>query len=108
MLTEDEATALVMEQLALVEEKYWRNRPERERPAGPECLFAIGRMDQVSFGWIAYWTFREIVEGRAKGPRLAGNGPFLVDRENGTVHQAGTARSPQHYVTEYERARRTG
>ncbi|MFC9325520.1 YrhB domain-containing protein [Kitasatospora sp. NPDC057015] len=108
MLTKDEATALVMEQLALVEDKYWLNRPERTRPDGPECLFAISHMDRVSFGWVAYWTLREAVEGRTTRPRLGGNGPFLVDRENGTVHQVGTGRSPRHYVAEYERTRAAG
>lgn len=37
---------------------------------------------------------------------LAGNAPLIVDRETGEMHETGTAHPVEHYLREYEEARR--
>ncbi|MFD8708625.1 YrhB domain-containing protein [Kitasatospora sp. NPDC059648] len=62
---------------------------ERERPTWawarliPEL--AVYAVEERSVGWLVYWTSAE----GARNPALRGNllgGPFLVDREDGSIH----------------------
>ncbi|MFD7407788.1 YrhB domain-containing protein [Streptomyces sp. NPDC059866] len=39
--------------------------------------------------WIVYWQSEEFVRTRNPGAMLAGNGPYLVDRVDGGLHQIG-------------------
>jgi immunity protein 35 of polymorphic toxin system len=57
------------------------------------------------FGWVFCYQSREYVETRNLSSMLAGNSPFIVDRDDGTLHVLGTAYPLETYLGEYERSR---
>jgi hypothetical protein len=60
---------------------------------------------EVDFGWIFFWTstkYRETGEFRYA---VAGNGPLIVDRRDGSVHEASTARTIEETIESYRSAR---
>jgi Immunity protein 35 len=58
-------------------------------------------------GWIFFCTSRRFLETGDYRDALAGNAPFIVDRDDGSVHTTGTGRPIEHYVAEYEQRRRS-
>ncbi len=54
------------------------------------------------FGWVFFYTSRKYLE--TGNPLFAsfGNAPIIVDREDGTLHVTGTAKSIEEYIEEYE------
>ncbi|NEB92552.1 YrhB domain-containing protein [Streptomyces bauhiniae] len=68
MLTEEDARRLVLAEIDAL-----RGRVEHD--------LQIQRVEALPFGWIFYWGAAQ--DGRSgERPRLGGNGPILVDREN--------------------------
>lgn len=67
-------------------------------------LQVVRRLD-VSFGWVFFYTSEAYVRTGAIGAMLAGNSPFLIDAEDGSLHVLGTANPVETYLQEYERTR---
>ena len=85
-LDEDEARDLVEGYLAAM-------------PAPRDNAWVIERVEEMPWGWVVYWVTRTYRDGgRTTSDLVAGNGPFLVDRETGRVARAGTAHAVEHYV----------
>ncbi|MFI1704812.1 hypothetical protein [Streptomyces griseoruber] len=62
----------------------------------------ILRVEALPFGWIFYWGAAR--EGRSRQrPRLGGNGPFLVDRENERLIRTATSVPVARQIADYER-----
>lgn len=60
------------------------------------------RVEALPFGWIFYWgAVRDDQSGRR--PRLGGNGPLLVDRENGRLIRTATSVPVARKIADYER-----
>ena len=59
------------------------------------------------FGWVFFWNSREFVETGDTRSALLGNAPFIVDKDNGTLHVTGTDRPTEEYVREFEEKRNT-
>jgi hypothetical protein len=57
------------------------------------------------YGWIFFYTSRLWFETGDIRYAVAGNAPFLVDRETGAIHVFGTARRTEAYIAQYERER---
>ncbi|WP_079406119.1 hypothetical protein [Streptomyces sp. 3211] len=89
MLTEEDARRLVLAEIAQA-----RDCVEYE--------LGILRVQQLAFGWLFYWG---AVGDRQIGqrPRLGGNGPFLVDRENERVIRTATSAPVERQIADYER-----
>jgi hypothetical protein len=51
------------------------------------------------FGWVFFY-------GSPHDELLAGNGPFIVDSRDGSVHVTGTAHRVEEYLEAYARYRR--
>ena len=51
------------------------------------------------YGWICFWEHRKVIEENNRRYKLAGNGPILVEKENGQVHQIGTAEPLDYYLS---------
>ncbi|MGV9278334.1 YrhB domain-containing protein [Streptomyces griseosporeus] len=83
MIERDEAVRIVEEQLERdfrLAEPFGRWTPVRMAVAGVE------RHELV---WIVYWTSEEYLRTRNPDLMLGGNGPYLVDRVDGSLHQIG-------------------
>ncbi|MGA5198278.1 YrhB domain-containing protein [Streptomyces exfoliatus] len=72
-----------------VEEQLERDY-QRWRAAGAEALrTAVVDVEEHELVWIVSWTSEEFVRTRKPEFMLAGNGPYLVDRVDGGLHQIG-------------------
>ena len=72
------------------------------RPEGPEELVIID--DQVlerSWGWVFPYTTRGCLDGD-DNDAIAGNGPIMVNRHDGTLRPCGTAYPTEYYIRLYE------
>lgn len=54
------------------------------------------------FGWVFFYNSKRFVETGESRYRLAGNGPIIVNKHNGSVEFFGSAKPPQDIVMEYE------
>jgi hypothetical protein len=54
------------------------------------------------YGWVFFYDSRRAVESDYQEFAIAGNAPFLVNR-NGDIHTFGTALPVETYIAEYER-----
>ncbi|MFE2067233.1 YrhB domain-containing protein [Streptomyces sp. NPDC059467] len=62
----------------------------RWRAAGAEALrMAVVDVEEHELVWIVHWTSEEFVRTRIREFMPAGNGPYLVDRVDGGLHQVG-------------------
>lgn len=48
---------------------------------------AVVRVEEHELVWIVFWQSEEFI--RTRGHMLVGNGPYLVDRVDGALHQIG-------------------
>ncbi|MER5789075.1 hypothetical protein [Streptomyces sp. NPDC001980] len=89
MLTEEDARRLVLAEI----------------DAAQGCVeydLQILRMEALPFGWTFYWG--AVWDGpNGPRPRLGGNGPFLVDRENERLIRTATSVPVARQIADYER-----
>lgn len=57
------------------------------------------------FGWVVFWGSRLFAETGDPRFAVAGNAPFIFDRESGALVETGTAFPVEHYIAEYESRR---
>jgi hypothetical protein len=89
MLTEEDARQLVLAEIDDVR-------------GHVEYNLQILRVEALPFGWIFYWG--AAWDGQSgQGPRLGGNGPFLVDRENERLIRTATSVPVARQIADYER-----
>lgn len=73
----------------VVEEQLERDY-QRRRGWGADALrMAVTDVKEHELVWIVYWTSEEFLRTRNPEFMLAGNGPYLVDRVDGGLHQVG-------------------
>ena len=58
-----------------------------------------GRFSQ---GWYFCFEAREFLETGDEAARLAGNAPFIIDKDSGEIHSLGTAKPLEEYLQDYE------
>ena len=42
------------------------------------------------------------MDALARAARLAGNAPFIIDKDSGEIHSLGTAKPLEEYLQDYE------
>jgi hypothetical protein len=91
MLTKPEALELVSNKL--------QNMSTSDDP------FAIVDAETIEkpFGWVFFYNSQKYLETGEFSYRLAGNGPVIVNKHNGSVEFFGASRPPLEIVEEYER-----
>ncbi len=52
-------------------------------------------------GWLFIYSTRAYIERQDENYCLYGNAPIIVDREDGTLHYTGTAKTVEDYIQEY-------
>ncbi len=57
-------------------------------------------------GWYFCYQSKEFLETGDFSAQLAGNGPFLIDRDSGELVVLGTARLLEEYLNEYVEQKR--
>ncbi|WP_455813238.1 YrhB domain-containing protein [Pseudomonas graminis] len=65
----------------------------------PVVITLRGRFSE---GWFFCFQSREYLETGAFSSQLAGNSPFIVDKDTGKMHKLGTAYSIEKYLQDYE------
>ena len=70
--------------------------------SGLELVMLEKETIEKSFGWICFYTSRRYLQTGDIGDALAGNGPILVDRRDGSLHVTGTAYPAEFYIENYE------
>lgn len=82
MIDREAAVRIVEEQL---EHDY-----QGELSAGLNPMrMAVAHVEQHELVWIVSWTSEEYLRTRNPDLMLAGNGPYLIDRVDGGLHQVG-------------------
>ncbi|MDQ8705165.1 YrhB domain-containing protein [Streptomyces sp. LHD-70] len=82
MIEQDAAVRIVEEEL---ERDY-----QRELSSGLDPIrMAVAHVEQHELVWIVSWTSEEYLRTRNPNFMPAGNGPYLVDRVDGDLHQIG-------------------
>ena len=91
MITQQKAEQLVYEKI---------NRPDTSWPDKPEMI--LTRTDERESGWVIYWTSRPYHETGDFRYAIAGNGPYLVCRQDGALFHTGTQPSIEDRIREAE------
>ncbi|MFF6888018.1 YrhB domain-containing protein [Streptomyces sp. NPDC012421] len=82
MIERDAAVQIVEEEL--------KRAYQREQSLGLVPIpMAVSHVEPHELVWIVSWTSEEYLRTRDPGFALAGNGPYLVDRVDGSLHQIG-------------------
>ncbi|MEU1223216.1 YrhB domain-containing protein [Streptomyces microflavus] len=82
MIDRETAVQIVEGQLA---RDYEADRAVRPDP----ILFAVAGVEEHELVWIVSWTSKEYLRTGNPDFRLVGNGPYLVDGLDGSLHQIG-------------------
>ena len=90
MLTKNEALELVSKKLREMD------------PTGEPCVIVDSHTIEKSFGWVFFYNSKKFVETGISRYRLAGNGPVIVNKHNGSVEFFGSSKPPLEIVEEYE------
>lgn len=65
----------------------------------PVVITLQGRFSEE---WFFCFQSREYLETGEFSAQLAGNSPFLVDKDTGEIHELGTAYPIEKYLQDYE------
>ncbi len=78
------------------------NRPDW-LPPEDELIVVDEATFEKSWGWVFFYTSKKWLETRSVKYALAGNSPWIVERESGKLICTGTSMSIEHYIANYER-----
>lgn len=66
----------------------------------PVVITSQGRFSE---GWFFCFQSKEYIETGDISALLAGNAPFIIDKDTGELHELGTAQPLKEYLQEYEK-----
>jgi hypothetical protein len=67
-----------------------------------EVVLLDDKTMEKSFGWVFFFNSKRYVETGDDRYALYGNGPIVVTKADGQVHQIGTAFPLDHYLRRFE------
>jgi hypothetical protein len=70
-----------------------------------ELVLVEDEIIEKTYGWVFFYTSAEYLKSRDITDAVAGNAPFLVERDAGHVTVFGTAHPISHYIADYENKR---
>jgi len=91
MLTKDEALELVAAKLRTMS------------PRDDSYIVVDADTIERPFGWVFFYNSKKFLETGAFSHRLAGNGPVIVNKHDGTIEMFGASKPPMTIIAEYER-----
>jgi hypothetical protein len=74
-----------------------------ERESGCELDLIHRATIERSFGWIFFYDSKRHIETGSIRDAIAGNAPIVVTREDGRVHETGTAHPLDHYLEKFSK-----
>ena len=92
MLSEQDAIAVVERELAKFE----------PLPEGDTWVMQLQHTIERPIGWVFFYGSKLFAQTGEFKHAVAGNSPFIVNRNTGKVVSIGTARPVEHYIAEYE------
>ncbi len=95
MITKEQARQLVVAQVCV--------RPDW-LPPEDEIVIVDGATIEKPWGWVFFHASKKWVETHDVKYALAGNSPFIVERESGKMIGTGTGMSIETYIANYERS----
>ena len=101
MIDRDTATRLVRDEIA-------RWNAQDPLPDGDEVVLQEEHTEEHPFGWVFFFNSRRYVETRNLSYALAGNGPLIVDRRDGSIHQMVTAYPLEYQIRAYAQGGEAG
>jgi len=84
---------------ALAQERVPSPGPSLE---GDEFVIRDDSTIERSFGWVFFYDSRRHLETGDFRHEIAGNGPLMVNRYDGTISVTGTTLPIERYIAEYE------
>jgi len=69
---------------------------------GMEIPLEITGCDEYNFGWLFFYESTQYMKTLNVSYALAGNAPFIVQKDNGKIFVLGTAHSVEKYLKDYE------
>jgi len=73
------------------------------KKCGHELVLLLSSTREEDFGWVFFFNTRAYVETGDINDALGGNGPLIVDRASGQLHEGGTAYPLEHYIRVFKR-----
>ncbi|MDG9884248.1 YrhB family protein [Pseudomonas sp. GD04058] len=73
----------------------------KEYLKGSEVPLQITYEGEFSEGWYFCYQSKEFLETGELSTQLAGNAPFLIDRQSGELYILGTAKPIDSYLKDY-------
>jgi len=70
---------------------------------GNECGILDDHTIERKWGWVFFFQSNEFIESGNFRDMLAGNAPYIVNKNTGNLHITGTAYEVKHYINEYEK-----
>ena len=70
-----------------------------------ELVILDDQIIEFEFGWVFPYASKMFLESGSAMYMLWGNAPYIVDKENGSLHLTGTAKSIEEYVDDYRKGR---
>jgi hypothetical protein len=97
VLTKEQARALVVAEI--------ERPPKYNYPGSPRDLVVVDEhtIERV-WGWVFFYNSKRYLETREFRCALAGNAPYIVNRQTGELRVTGTAHPIEDYIAEYERS----
>ena len=97
MLTKEQARALVVAEI--------ERPPKYNDPSTPRDLVVVDEHTiERAWGWVFFYNSKRYLETREFRYALAGNAPYIVNRQTGEFRVTGTAHPIEDYIADYERS----
>jgi hypothetical protein len=77
-------------------------RPE-DQTDGNKLILSEGETIEKEYGWHFFSAPSKFIETEDIRYAIAGNAPFLIEKENGRLVEFGTAYPIEYYIEQYEK-----
>jgi hypothetical protein len=82
------------------------NQPDPYWPEKPRIVVLKEDTIEKDWGWVFFYESSAYLDTGDFSSKLAGNAPFIVNKDNGELRATGTAYEIEHYIDEYEKTLR--
>src|SRR5687767_12345676 len=68
-----------------------------------QLVLKLDKTIEKGFGWVFFYNSKQFIESGDFSDRLIGTSPIIVDRQDGSLHETGTAFPIEVYMSRYEK-----
>ncbi|RAJ75622.1 immunity protein 35 of polymorphic toxin system [Chitinophaga dinghuensis] len=66
-----------------------------------DLVLVLDKTKEFEHGWVFFWQSKAFYETLNPLHALGGNGPFIVNKFDGSVFRFGSAHRPEYYLEKY-------